>query len=296
MRPLSFYPLVSIIIPVFNDQEGLSRCMRAISQQSYPLSSIEVVIVDNGSDSPVELEEFKGLKTRLLECNKPGSYAARNVGVRSASGEIVAFTDADCWPDECWIKAGVLALSSFDGDCFIGGEVELILPPKPSAVALYQCTTGVGQESNILEKRFTATFNLFCERSLFFSVGLFEERLLSGGDREWSWRAQSKGFSLIFEPEAIIYTEPRRTLKGAVTQARRITAGRKMLNELELAHVGSQHIVKKRSSLQSALWILSQSGLSKVDRVKVFSVALVIRMAESLEGWRLALGGKAERR
>lgn len=287
---------VSIIIPVFNDQDGLTRCLKFIENQTYPVGLIDVVIVDNGSVPPIVIDGYYGFETKLVSCSKPGSYAARNVGAEAASGHVFAFTDADCWAEKDWIKFGVAALELHKGKSFVGGEVHIVKTSCLSAVALYQHATGFGQEANIKEKKFTGTLNLFCSRDLFSSVGEFEERLLSGGDREWSWRALKKGFSLVYEPKSIIYTDPRTTLLGAIRQARRITAGRKMLYELGLAHLGSQNIAKKRTAWQSVMWILSRKELSVVDRIRVLYVALIIRLAEMIEHIRLACGSKAERR
>jgi glycosyltransferase involved in cell wall biosynthesis len=287
---------VSVIIPVFNDQTGLLKCIKAISSQSYSPQSLEIIVVDNASTPSITVESSLDLTIKVICCEKPGSYAARNAGAKAASGDFFAFTDADCWPGKNWIKSGVAALELHGGRAFVGGEVEIVEPSSPSAVALYQRSTGFGQESNIKEKKFTGTLNLFCTQELFSAVGGFDERLLSGGDREWSWRAVKMGFSLVYQPDAVVYTEPRTTLRGAIRQARRITAGRKMLREFGLAHVGSQNIAKKKSAWQSAVWILSRKELSVVEKVQVFSVALVIRLAESVEGLRLVLGAGAERR
>lgn len=286
---------VSIIIPVFNDQSGLTRCLKFIEYQTYPVSLIEVVVVDNGSVPPITVCASYGFNVTLIKCEKPGSYAARNAGVKIAAGEVFAFTDADCWPKKDWVKSGVSSLEQHGAKAFVGGEVDIIKPSSPSAVALYQSAVGFGQESNIKEKKFTGTLNLFCTKDLFSSVGEFDERLLSGGDREWSWRALKRGFFLIYEPKSVIYTEPRTTLCTAIRQARRITAGRKMLCELGLTHMGSQNIVKQKTAWQSVVWIFRQKELSVNERMRVFFAALIIRSAEMVERIRLALGSKAER-
>ena len=287
---------VSIIIPVFNDQDRLTKCLNFIEQQTLPLDLIEVVVVDNGSLPPVVINESYRFKFNLIRCEKPGSYAARNAGAKIATGDIFAFTDADCWPDKDWVKSGILSLEHHGSKTFVGGEVKIIKPPSPSAVALYQHAVGFEQKSNIKERKFTGTLNLFCTKELFSVVGEFEERLLSGGDREWSWRALKRGFFLVYESKAIIYTDPRTTLRGAVRQARRVAAGRKMLRELGLTHMGHQNIAKQKTAWQSVLWIFRQKELSVLDRVRVFFVALIIRLAEMVERIRLAFGSKAERR
>lgn len=289
-------PLISVIIPVFNDQKGVLRCIKAISLQSFPADSVEVVVVDNGSTPPITVGEAVGLKVRLIRCEKPGSYAARNAGVKVAGGDYYSFIDADCWPHKDWLKYGLETLSESGDKKAVGGEAVIVEPVKRTAVGLYQYLVGFDQESNIKEKKFTGVGVLFCSRKFFLSVGLFNEDLLSGGDREWSWRAFKKGFTIVYEPRSVIYTEPRTTLIGAIRQARRIAAGRKMLKDLGLAHVGDEHINKKRTISQSVGWILSRKEIGVLDRVRVLFVAVVIRAAEAVERLRLIMGARAERR
>ena len=287
---------VSVIIPVYQDQHGLDRCLEALSRQSFPAEQMEVLVVDNGSEPPVRVDHFRGrLNLRLIQCRRKGAYAARNAGVMAASGRILAFTDADCMPENEWIAAGVSALDARAGRAFVGGEVSILRPERPTAVALYQSLIGFDQKFNIEEKRFTATANLFCTREHFEQVGLFEETLLSGGDREWCWRAQKKGFDLIYQRRAAVSTSPRITLKSAIRQARRVTAGRWMLQKLGLAHVGETGLAKKRSALESVRWILNHRELTIRDRIRVLAVAVMIRLAESVEKIRLCLGAEAER-
>lgn len=285
---------ISIIIPVFNDQAGIDRCLRNIPFELYP--QIEVIVVDNGSCPPISLVSFEDERIRCIFCEKPGSYSARNAGVKVSTGDVLVFVDADCWPDRGWVKNGLAALLSGGGEKIIGGEVSLVMPEKKSAVALYQVITGFDQEDKINKKGFSVTANLFCTKEQFSCVGPFSEDLFSGGDMEWCWRAIKKGYSLRYAPEALVFTNPRVSLSAAIRQARRVTAGRKIMEAKGLAHIGLQALAKKRSSFEAALWILTHQKLSRLDRVRVFFVALIIRLAEAVERIRLALGLNAERR
>lgn len=289
-------PKVSIIIPVFNDQDGLDIALSSLQSQTYPSDSFEVLVVDNGSCPPIRISDFEGLRVRILQCETPGSYAARNAGAEAASGEIFAFTDADCSPCKEWLERGVASLTAGKGKWVVGGDVRFVPTESPAAVALYQITTGFGQESNIQEHGFSATANLICTRTQFDAVGPFDPRLLSGGDREWCWRAAKLGLGLVFEPAAIVHTQPRTDLLGAIRQARRVAAGRKMLRELELEHAGPQALNRRRSIFQAASWILRRQNLGFLDRLRVLAVASVVRVAAAWEQLRLATGAAAERR
>lgn len=286
----------SVIIPAFNDQAGIETCLTALAKQTYPLDAIEVIVVDNCSTPPLQIDGNYPFATRLLHCTKPGSYAARNAGAKAATGQIFAFIDADCWPDEEWLARGAAALMDGNGKTIVGGEVKLICPDHASATALYQCITGFGQEVNARDKGFFATANLLCTRTQFAEVGPFNETLLSGGDREWCWRAATHGFQPEYTHSASVSTHPRTTLRSAIRQARRVVAGRKMLRSNGLTHIGAFAVDKQRTALQSARWILSNRQLRTWDRLRVLTVATVIRGAAALENARLMLGGRAERR
>ena len=102
-----FSPKVSVIVPVFNNSEQLVKCIYALVNQSYPADLYHIIVVDNGSTEKIKnvLLGFTGV-TYILE-NRPGSYIARNTGIKYASGEIIAFTDSDCIPKYDWLENGI---------------------------------------------------------------------------------------------------------------------------------------------------------------------------------------------
>lgn len=288
--------LVSVIIPVFNDTAGISRTLEGLSQQSWPLNRIEVIVVDNGSDQRVALPAEYPFHVQVIRCDTPGSYAARNAGSVVAKGEVFAFTDADCLPARHWLARGIASLLEGKGKWAVGGEVLFTPIVSPTGVELYQMATGFDQENNIRDKGFSATANLFCTKIQFEEVGPFDERLLSGGDREWAWRASTHQIGMSYQPDAVVYTAPRSTLRGAIRQARRVVAGRAGLRKLGVAHIGDAAVAKQRSAWEAVSWIFSREELNLWDKLRVLWVATLIRSAAVLESARLAFGSRPERR
>lgn len=97
--------MISVIVPVFNTGPYLDRLVEALLGQEYPREHFELLFVDNGSsDNSVE---FLGRypEIRVLHESERGSYAARNRGLREARGEIIAFTDSDCFPVPGWLAS-----------------------------------------------------------------------------------------------------------------------------------------------------------------------------------------------
>lgn len=288
--------IVSVIIPVLDNQYGLDLLLDALASQSWNSRSLEVIVIDNGSKQPIEIREAHSGFTSLAKCDGRGAYAARNAGVAVANGEILAFTDADCIPDPTWVEQGVKALREGLGRRVVGGDVELQLSGNPTAIELYQCITGFSQRENICKRGFSATANLFVTRSQFEIVGWFDESLLSGGDREWCWRAAKCGFRIEYLASVRVITEPRKSIREAIKQARRVAGGRFMLKRGDVRHVSEKGLGPGRRLFEAAFWILKHPELSIRDRARVFAVASVLKGVQLLEECRLRMGFRPERR
>lgn len=289
-------PFVSVIVPVFNDQSGIDRCIEALTTQSYPQGRYEIIVVDNNSEPAIRLKDEAGFHIQLLFCGTAGSYAARNEGIECSRGEILAFTDADCVPVREWLENGGAALSEGGRDCFIGGAVLLSEPESGSAAELYQYVSGFPQRANVNERNFAATANLFSYRAPFDRVGLFNTQLLSGGDLEWCLRAAAQGITAIFSERAVVETSPRINLSAAIRQARRVAGGRVQLRRLSQTVIPADRTRPHKGPFSATGWILKQKQLSLSDRLRVLFVAILIKVAHMLEVLRLKLGGSPERR
>ena len=83
---------------------------------------------------------------------------------------------------------------------------------------------------------------------------------------------------------------------AALRQARRVAAGRYYLRLYDLDHLGAEAIEPHRSIVQSLFWILARTDFSLFDRLRMLSVAVLLKGVTLLEMFRLRLGGNAERR
>ena len=287
---------ISIIIPVYNDQDGLNRVLKSLQSQTTPATRFEVIVIDNNSEPAMKPCSTIAIPYAIYTCSTPGSYAARNYGVEKSKGDILVFLDAGCYPSPQWLESGVDAVLN-NKDSVIGGDVLFEQSVHPTAVEQYQYLTGIENETTIANKGYTGAGNLFTTAKVFNSVGEFDETLFSGGDKEWCWRARSKGFEIQFCSQAVVYTKARRSLRKAIIQARRIAGGRKQLRELEsLPLKKRQDIAPHRNPLRASTFIFSQKQLSYLNRVKIFFVASILKIAHVTETIRLSLGSKAERR
>lgn len=92
-------PLISVVVPIYNKEETIHRCVDSISGQTY--KNIEIILVDDGSkdnslESCKELEKKRSNIFVYSQENK-GVSAARNLGIKKSNGSILTFVDADDW-------------------------------------------------------------------------------------------------------------------------------------------------------------------------------------------------------
>src|SRR5262245_683074 len=224
--PLETPPLVSVIVPVFNQSEALRGCLLALSGQTYPRERFEVIVVDNGSTPPLSVTDAPGGNVRAACELKPGSYAARNRGVAIARGSIIAFTDADCVPAADWIERGVAAIERLDGAGMVGGRVEITLgdPRRPTAAELFEVVLGFRQDKYIAWG-FAATANVFTTRDTLENVGPFNEALMSCGDVEWGQRLRTLGLAQVYDERARVAHAARRRLRELCRKSVRVAGG-----------------------------------------------------------------------
>lgn len=126
-------PLVSIILPVYNAQNHLARCVGSICAQTY--SNIEIIILNDGSKDqslPV-CEEFRAKDPRIVLVDKENSGVAdtRNLGLKLAGGKYVQFVDSDDYLDPDFTAALVAAAEEHTADLVIA-PYKMVIPAGAS--------------------------------------------------------------------------------------------------------------------------------------------------------------------
>lgn len=122
---------VSVIIPVYNASLYLSRCLESLCKQTYPY--LEIVCVNDGStdDSGAILDDCaaRDSRVKVIHQTNAGVSAARNAGLNAATGELVAFVDADDWMESDAYEKVVRAMTGDVDVICIGSSVDGELPP-----------------------------------------------------------------------------------------------------------------------------------------------------------------------
>jgi glycosyltransferase involved in cell wall biosynthesis len=294
-------PLVSVILPVYNDPERLRKCLATLEAQTYPGDRYEVIVVDNGSDESLEPLTAAFPHVRLTTAGHPGSYAARNRGLALARGEVIAFTDADCLPAHDWIEKGVAALGAEPNCGLVGGKVEVFFrdPQRPTAVELYESITGFLQRDYVEQAQFAATANVFTFRSVVERVGPFEEALKSCGDLEWGQRVYAHGYRIVYADDVRV-AHPARSSYGEVyRRARRIIGGMHDLDQRKHCRyigLGRGFLVDSLPPVRASLRAWADPRLHGLtSKAKVIVVMFFVQYVQVWERIRLGLGGTSMR-
>src|SRR5262245_8248427 len=118
-------PLISVVIPHLNQPEALDACLASLDSQSLERCLFEVIVVDNGSSFIPRDMVANHSGTRLLQELQPGPGPARNFGVRFATGDTIAFIDADCRAHRDWLSNALQIIRSSPQGTIVGGDVRI---------------------------------------------------------------------------------------------------------------------------------------------------------------------------
>jgi cellulose synthase/poly-beta-1,6-N-acetylglucosamine synthase-like glycosyltransferase len=226
-------PRISVIVPAYNAEDTIERCLQALESQTVPRERYEIIVVDDGScdQTCARVQAQDGV--RLLTQAHAGPAAARNLGVQHARREIVLFTDADCEPTPDWIERMV---DPFYGENANPHGMSLPRSSRGQAVDARESPRGqevVGVKGTYLTQQqewvarfvqmeyeakydrmarelfidFVDTYAAGYRRDVFLANGGFEVRfpVASVEDQEFSFRLARRGYKMIFVPEARVY-------------------------------------------------------------------------------------------
>jgi GT2 family glycosyltransferase len=204
-------PYFSIIIPTYARPRQLATCLRSLARLDYPRNRFEVIVVDDGSETPPEavVASFCGhLDVTLLTQAHAGPAAARNTGAARAKGEFLAFTDDDCAPAPDWLQS-LAARFARASDCAIGGRTLNALPDNLYSTASQLIVDVVYAHYNVNpdQASFLATNNLAIPADRFQAIGGFDAAFFpfASEDRDFCNRWLHHGYRMIYAPEALVY-------------------------------------------------------------------------------------------
>ena len=284
----------SVVVPVYNQWELIPALLHCLRAQSLPSGTYEVLLVDNGSKVFIP-PDTQGLDVSFLDCQSPGSYAARNQGVKAARGKWVVFTDADCLPRPNWLSSMYQAVRARQGqkNVFAGCVKIVHNSAQPSPFEVYDLVKGIRQDLYV-RQGYAATANLCASRTLIESLGLFNHELYSGGDIDFCERAVRAGAELHYIEEAVVHHPARTSWDELSLKARRVKGGHFM------RATGYRKLVIAVKTLIPPVRAV-KSFLRNPDfgiKFRLIACAIQFRLwlVDIFEVFKLALNAEAERR
>jgi O-antigen biosynthesis protein len=216
--PLPAYPKVSVVVCSYNADRTLGACLESLQRLNYP--DYEVIHVDDGSTDLTGQIASKAASVRCIRHEKNlGLSAARNTGLAASTGEIIAFTDADCRADNDWLYYLVSGLASGE---FAGIGGPNLLPPEDSAVAAAVMVSPGGPAHVMLTDRQAEHIpgcNMAFLKSVLEEIGGFDPIFHAAGDDvDICWRLQQAGYKIGFSPAAFVWHYRRSTVREYLKQ------------------------------------------------------------------------------
>jgi glycosyltransferase involved in cell wall biosynthesis len=202
---------VSVVIPVYNGARTIPRTIKCLLNQTY--RPYEIIIVDDGStDGTAQaLEIYAGHVIYIFQPNR-GPAAARNTGIKAARGNLIAFTDSDCLPDEGWL---LNLVAEFDSP-LVAGVGGLVKSADDSCIGQYIDEAGFlnPQSKNTNEVPYLITANACFRRAALLEAGLFDERFRKPGgeEPELCLRLSKLGYYFRTAQKALVFHHHRQTV------------------------------------------------------------------------------------
>lgn len=281
-------PFFSIIIPTYNRPERLANCLKAIALLDYPRDRFEVIVVDDGSKTPLDsvvtplLDE---ITIKLFRQVNAGPAAARNRGANEARGEFLAFTDDDCQPLPHWLNQFAESLATTP-QAMIGGKTINALAENPFSTASQELIDYLYEYYNPAKgkKAFFASNNIAMPKSGFDSLNGFDVSfpLAAAEDRDFCDRWETE-YPMVYNPQAQINHYHHLTIKSFWRQHFGYGRGAFCFHQLRAQRVAKEIEVEplsfywdlltypfSQSTKQSKLFISSLFFLSQVANVSGF--------------------------
>ncbi len=199
-------PSFSIVIPTYSRPVELAACLQSICRLEYPRDRFEVIVVDDGSKTPLDevVAPFAPVLTvSLLRQANAGPSAGRNAGAQQAHGDFIAFTDDDCLPEPEWLS-GLAEVLSGSPECMVGGATANAATGNLCSVTSQLITDVVYRHYNAdpSAARFLASNNLGVSARRFREIGGFDPAFKTAEERELCDRWLHRGNRIIYQAGA----------------------------------------------------------------------------------------------
>ncbi|MDD2509474.1 MAG: glycosyltransferase family A protein [Aliarcobacter skirrowii] len=170
---------ISVIIPCYNDPNGLKITLESLKNQSLDRNLFEVIVGNDGASKDVErvCKYFNASCVNIAP--RSGVSVARNRAVSVSSCDLLAFVDSDISVDYNWLKNGIKALNSYE---YVGGKIIIDIKNNSKIYNYYEYLVFFDNKKSIERFNYFLTGNLFLKRGLFLKNNGFDERFFCGAE------------------------------------------------------------------------------------------------------------------
>jgi glycosyltransferase involved in cell wall biosynthesis len=213
---LSQTPRVSVVVCTYNGGRTLEQCLCSLRALDYP--DYEVIVVDDGSTDATRAILGRFPEVRAIHQANQGLSVARNVGLQAATGEVVAYTDSDCFADPAWLSLLVYQLQHSDAAAVGGPNLTPADGWSAACVA-----SSPGQPTHVLESDQVAEHvpgcNMAFRRDALLAINGFDPVYRKAGDDvDVCWRLQQAGHWITFAPGAFVWHHRRQGPRAYLKQ------------------------------------------------------------------------------
>lgn len=200
------HPLITVVIPAFNEEKYLRYCLESLKRQSYK-NNFEIIVVDNNSTdkTPQVAKEFGA---KVISEKKQGYVFALKKGMDEAKGEIIAVTDADCQVASDWLDKIAKAFKSkkiigVTGNCRLSSTSKSI--EDVSHIMFHFFLVGTFR----MKKPNMNGLNCAIRRDVYKKIGGIDTRFTMSPDVDLGMRLKKYG-KVIYLKDLIVTTSARR--------------------------------------------------------------------------------------
>ena len=206
------WPKVSVVVCAYNAADTLDDCLASLGRLRYP--DFEVIVVNDGSRDETG-DIARRYPVRVISVPNGGLSAARNIGLSAATGEIVAYTDADVRVDPDWLTYLVQPFLTSD---VVGSGGPNVVPADDPFVAQCVARAPGGPTHVLLDDRIAEHVpgcNMAFRREALLAIGGFNPVYLRAGDDvDVCWRLQARKQRIGFSPSALVWHHHRPSIKA----------------------------------------------------------------------------------
>jgi len=284
-------PFVSVIIPAYNEEKYIGKCLEEWVNQDYPKDRYEILVFDGMStDRTAEIvKEFQRKYPELVKYRKNPKRRqvyAFNMGIREARGNYFIIFGAHAYPERDFLRRSVETFLEVKEKepmlAGVGGKILKLYENRLAKfVALVYSSPLSGASSFWFKENphfaKTVAFALY-DKKIAEELGDFDEDMIIGDDFEFNLRINKKGYKLFFNPEIISYYFARSTWRGFIKQS---------------FNYGAVKGVTIRKGYFSPLWLFPLGFLGfelliplRGILIWLFALYCIVLFGESVRLWR----------